>query len=66
MQKVFAMIKGGIAGMIYFAVLFLLPAVALADDSEVKGWTSHINGESLMYFILLLFIGYLFFRKPLP
>lgn len=48
-------------------MLMLCPAVTWADsDRNIQSFAARINGESLMYFMLLLFIGYLFFRKPLP
>ena len=47
--------------------LILFPTLIFADDStSLNNFATHINGESLMYFILIIFIGYLFFRKPLP
>jgi len=45
----------------------LCPGVVVAENAlTIQSFATRINGESLMYFILLLFIGYLFFRKPLP
>ena len=51
------------------AILFLLfiSSQSFADNSEsLQTFATRVNGEALVYFILMLFIAYLFFRKPLP
>lgn len=65
MRKVYTKTKAiGRIRMILSAGIFtLFPVTAFA---ELQSFAAQVNGESLMYFILLLFIGYLFFRKPLP
>lgn len=76
MQKVFAMSKGieqirkSLNSFPYYSLIISLvsfPVLVSAENAnELRVAASRINGESLVYFILLLFIGYLFFRKPLP
>lgn len=60
--------SGKLLKSVLSAAVVLLPVSLAAAEGEnsVQNLATRINGESLVYFILLLFIGYLFFRKPLP
>lgn len=69
MQKVIAMSKfiGSLGTRLVSLIYIAIPASAFAEKStSLSTVASRINGESLVYFILLIFIAYLFFRKPLP
>ena len=58
----------------FFKVLMRLSSVSLLcmmfstayANNDISNAASRINGESLVYFVLLALILYLFFRKPLP